>query len=108
MITVSYFILEVLVMYGLKTSLLQSINELAKKYNIQKVVLFGSRARGDYKERSDIDLAVSGGDIVGFTFAVEEETPTLLMFDVVNLDKEVQQDLLASIKKEGVVLFEKV
>ena len=95
-------------MYGLKTSLLQSINELAKKYNIQKVVLFGSRARGDYKERSDIDLAVSGGDIVGFTFAVEEETPTLLMFDVVNLDKEVQQDLLASIKKEGVVLFEKV
>ena len=95
-------------MYGLKTSLLQSINELAKKYNIQKVVLFGSRARGDHKERSDIDLAVSGGDIVGFTFAVEEETPTLLMFDVVNLDKEVQQDLLASIKKEGVVLFEKV
>ena len=108
MVTVSYFILEVLVMYGLKTSLLQSINELAKKYNIQKVVLFGSRARGDHKERSDIDLAVSGGDIVGFTFAVEEETPTLLMFDVVNLDKEVQQDLLASIKKEGVVLFEKV
>ena len=95
-------------MYGLKTSLLQSINELAKKYNIQKVVLFGSRARGDHKERSDIDLAVSGGDIVGFTFAVEEETPTLLMFDVVNLDKEVQQDLLDSIKKEGVVLFEKV
>ena len=95
-------------MYGLKTSLLQSINELAKKYNIQKVVLFGSRARGDHKERSDIDLAVSGGDIVGFTFAVEEETPTLLMFDVVNLDKEVQQDLLVSIKKEGVVLFEKV
>ena len=95
-------------MYGLKTSLLQSIKELAKKYNIQKVVLFGSRARGDHKERSDIDLAVSGGDIVGFTFAVEEETPTLLMFDVVNLDKEVQQDLLASIKKEGVVLFEKV
>ena len=95
-------------MYGIKTSLLQSINEFAKKYNIQKVVLFGSRARGDHKERSDIDLAVSGGDIVGFTFDVEEETPTLLMFDVVNLDKEVQQDLLASIKKEGVVLFEKV
>ncbi|WP_353962901.1 nucleotidyltransferase domain-containing protein [Ruminococcus sp.] len=27
----------------------------------QKVILFGSRARGDNWERSDIDLAVSGG-----------------------------------------------
>lgn len=36
---------------------------LAEKYNIEKVILFGSRARGDYKRASDIDLAVQGGDI---------------------------------------------
>ena len=95
-------------MYGLKSHVLQVIKELAEKHKVNKVVLFGSRARGDFKERSDIDLAVSGGDVVAFTFAVDEETPTLLMFDVVNLDKEVQQELLASIEKEGVVLYEKV
>ena len=95
-------------MYGFKDGLLEAIKTIAEKHNVQKVVLFGSRARGDFKERSDIDLAVSGGDIVAFTFAVEEETPTLLMFDVVNLDKEVQPELLASIEKEGVVLYEKV
>ncbi len=95
-------------MYGLKTNLLQAIKELAEKHKIQKVVLFGSRARGDFKERSDIDLAVSGGDVVAFTFAVEEETPTLLMFDVINLDKEVQPELIVSIEKEGVVLYEKI
>ena len=37
------------------------IIQLAKEHGIQKVILFGSRARGDNWERSDIDLAVSGG-----------------------------------------------
>ena len=70
--------------------------------------MFGSRARGDFKDRSDIDLAVTGGDVIAFSFAVDEETPTLLMFDVVNLDGIVQQELLDSIGKESVVLYEKV
>lgn len=95
-------------MSGLKENLLNEIIEFAKVYELEKVILFGSRARGDFKERSDIDLAVSGGDVVGFSFAIEEETTTLLMFDVVNLDKGVQQELLASIEREGIVLYEKV
>ena len=70
--------------------------------------MFGSRARGDFKDRSDIDLAVTGGDVIAFSFAVDEETPTLLMFDIVNLDGNVQQELLDSIGKESVVLYEKV
>ena len=95
-------------MYGLKEELIESIRKLAIKYNIRKVLLFGSRARGDFKDRSDIDLAVTGGDVVAFSFAVDEETPTLLMFDIVNLDGNVQQELLDSIGKESVVLYEKV
>lgn len=96
-----------MMMYGLKEELVESIRQLASKYNIRKVLLFGSRARGDFKERSDIDLAVSGGDVIAFSFAVDEETPTLLMFDVVNLDGNVQQELLDSIGKESVILYEK-
>ena len=95
-------------MYGLREELIESVRKLAIKYNIRKVLLFGSRARGDFKERSDIDLAVTGGDVIAFSFAVDEETPTLLMFDVVNLDGNVQQELLDSIGKESVVLYEKV
>ena len=97
-----------MIMYGLKEELIESIRKLAIKYNIRKVLLFGSRARGDFKDRSDIDLAVTGGDVVAFSFAVDEETPTLLMFDIVNLDGNVQQELLDSIGKESVVLYEKV
>ena len=97
-----------MIMYGLREELIESVRKLAIKYNIRKVLLFGSRARGDFKERSDIDLAVTGGDVIAFSFAVDEETPTLLMFDVVNLDGNVQQELLDSIGKESVVLYEKV
>ena len=32
------------------------------KHSVKKVILFGSRARGDNTERSDIDIAVYGGD----------------------------------------------
>lgn len=35
---------------------------------------FGSRARGDFKRTSDIDLAVSGGDFCRFALDVDEET----------------------------------
>lgn len=80
----------------------------AKKYHIGKVILFGSRARGDNKEKSDIDLAVTGGNVTGFRLAVDDEVRTLLMFDVVNLDEPVKKLLLQSIEREGVILYEKV
>ena len=43
--------------------------------------LFGSRARGDHKERSGIDLAVCGGKSNEFAVEVDEKTSTLLKFD---------------------------
>ena len=75
---------------------------------VDRVILFGSRARGDYKKVSDIDLAVSGGDVSGFSISVDEETSTLLQYDIVNLDGSVQEELREAIKKEGKVLYEKV
>lgn len=84
------------------------IIELARKCGVKKVILFGSRARGDNWERSDIDLAISGGDRVRFTLDVDESdiVPTLLMFDVVDLDEPCNEDLRESIKRDGVVLYE--
>lgn len=93
---------------GIRPQIIQEIKELAQKYRIQKVILFGSRARGDYRKASDIDLAVSGGNIAAFALDVEEETTTLLKYDVVNLDGSVQKELLDVIEKEGVMLYEKI
>ena len=84
------------------------IIELAKKHGVKKVFLFGSRARGDNWERSDIDLAISGDDRVRFALDVDEIeiVPTLLMFDVVDLDEPCNEELLESIRRAGVVLYE--
>lgn len=90
----------------LKLEIRDSIIQWAKECKIRKVVLFGSRARGDNKLRSDIDLAVYGGNISKFSVGVDEEIPTLLYFDVVNMDGEVQEELRNVIEREGIVLYE--
>ena len=95
-------------MYGLKDTLIEEMIALARKYDLDSMTLFGSRARGDYRPRSDIDLAVSGGDYARFVLDMDEETSTLLMFDIVNLDKPVQPELLESIRKDGKLLYAKV
>ncbi len=45
---------------GIREQVLEEIRDLAEKYHLKKVILFGSRARGDYRRTSDIDLAVTG------------------------------------------------
>lgn len=93
---------------GIKKQVLDEIPMAAEKNNIEKVILFGSRARGDYRKTSDIDLAVSGGRIAHFQADIEEEVSTLLSFDIVNMDGSVQEELVDSIKREGKVLYEKI
>ena len=93
---------------GIKQKVITEIRNLAVRHGIHKVVLFGSRARGDFHDRSDIDLAVSGGDAGRFRLAVEEETKTLLKFEVVELEISVSCELLAESEKDGLVLYEKV
>lgn len=70
------------------------------------MILFGARARGDHKDRSDIDLAFCGGEQSRFILSVDEETSTLLEFDIVDLEKPIQNELLESIQREGVVIYE--
>lgn len=93
---------------GIKKKVLEEITQLAVEYHVQKVILFGSRARGDYRERSDIDLAVYGGDTNNFTLAVDEETSTLLMYDIVDLSLPLQKELKDRIYQEGIVIYEKI
>ena len=93
---------------GINPIVIQQIRTLAQKYKIKKVILFGSRARGDYKRTSDIDLAACGGDFNRFALDVDEETSTLLKYDIVNLDTAIQKELILSIEKEGKILYEKI
>ncbi len=93
---------------GIKQQVIREIQDLAERHNISRVILFGSRARGDFRRTSDIDLAVEGGDFEHFSLDVNEDTSTLLEYDIVDLSRDVQQELYDSIKKEGKVIYEKV
>lgn len=93
---------------GIKQVVLDELISIAERYHIEKLILFGSRARGDFRRTSDIDLAVSGGDFARFVLDVEEETSTLLKYDFVDLDRNIQEELLKSIEKEGILIYEKI
>jgi predicted nucleotidyltransferase len=76
---------------------------------IRKIVLFGSRARGDHDDRSDIDLAVvcpgAGPDEWARIWNVVDEAPTLLRIDLLRLE-QAGQDLKHEVEREGIVLYE--
>lgn len=92
--------------FGIRENVLDEIKHSAMECQLEKVILFGSRARGDYKTTSDIDLAVQGGNIVKFTLEMEE-TSTLLKFDVIDLNSSITQELYQSIVEEGKTIYEK-
>lgn len=93
---------------GVENHIWEEIITLARRYEMQRVILFGSRARGDYRRTSDIDLAVSGGNVPAFMIDVEEDVSTLLNFDIVDMGKEMQEELRMSILTEGKVIYEKI
>lgn len=67
----------------------------------EEVILYGSRARGTARERSDIDIAVTGAE--NFELLVEkvEEIPTLYSVDLVNMDSCKNELLLEDIRQYG-------
>ena len=93
--------------YNLPDRILRELSSFAKKHSITKIILFGSRARGTNTERSDIDIAVYGGDFEDFYWDVKENTHSLLMFDVVHADASIPDELKKEIEKDGVVIYEK-
>lgn len=95
-------------MFGLNDTLLDFISRNARECNVSRLILFGSRAKGNYTEKSDIDLAISGGDIRSFMAQLDERAPTLLVFDLIDMDGSVSHELLSRIQEEGVVLYEQV
>ena len=93
--------------YNLPDRVLRELSSFARKYSVMKIVLFGSRARGTNTERSDIDIAVYGGEFDQFYWEVKENIHSLLMFDIVEADYQISEELENEIKKDGVVIYEK-
>ncbi len=93
--------------YNLPDRVIKEITAFAKENSIIKIVLFGSRARGDHTERSEVELAVYGGDFDSFFCYIKENIHSLLSFDVVDMNSRVTEELKKEIERDGVVIYEK-
>ena len=81
--------------------ILEEIQRISRQYGAREVILFGSRAKGTETERSDIDIAVSGAERFDELEEAIDEIPTLLSFDVVNMDTCRNELLLKEIREYG-------
>jgi predicted nucleotidyltransferase len=84
---------------------------LARHPAVERVWLFGSRARGDNFDRSDIDLAVEAPTIDRAEWAalhldLEEEANTLLLIDFVLMD-DMPESFRRRVNREGRLLYER-
>ena len=94
---------------NLNDRIIADLKKLALEYGVAKIILFGSRARGDNSDKSDVDIAVYGcRDVVNFKLDVEEKVWTLLTFDIVNMNNEISEELAGEIRRDGVVIYEKI
>lgn len=86
------------------------IRDIAKQHQVKKIVLFGSRARGDYQEKGDIDLAVYDcQDFFEFSCQLEEELWSLLRLDLIDMSAiSVSKELIKEIERDGVILYEAI
>lgn len=75
--------------------------KLCKSFGANEVILYGSRAKGTSRERSDIDIAVSGVDNFDELAALVEELPTLYSVDLLNIDTCRNELLLEDIRQYG-------
>lgn len=94
---------------NLEERIIDEIINISRKYKyINKVILFGSRARGDNSPKSDIDLAVYADDSIGeFIEDIEMNVHTLLEFDFSDIKSICDEFFVEQVTKEGRVIYEK-
>lgn len=86
------------------------IESLRKFEEIEKATFFGSRAMGNYKEGSDIDIAIEGAQVSIKTISklsqlLNDELPIPYFIDIIDLNKIETPGLIDHIKSEGKVIY---
>ncbi|MBC7465925.1 MAG: nucleotidyltransferase domain-containing protein [Bdellovibrio sp.] len=96
--------------FGLDESTITKINSVFRKYaTIEKVLVYGSRAKGNFKPTSDIDLTLfsSSLDLSGL-FKIENELDDLLLPYKIDLSLYAQLDnenLKDHIQRIGLIFY---
>ncbi|WP_337366408.1 nucleotidyltransferase domain-containing protein [Phascolarctobacterium sp.] len=91
---------------GLSENNLQLIVDTLSQAGVSKAVVFGSRAKGNWRENSDIDIAVFGAGVnVGALSVQLDELPMPYKFDIVDYNSINNQALREHIDMVGVEIY---
>jgi predicted nucleotidyltransferase len=96
--------------FGISTKNLELILVTLKSFpEIKSAAIFGSRAMGNYKQGSDIDISIQGNItqalLAKIKAALEEEISTPYLFDVVNYAELQNENLKDHIDRYGITLY---
>ena len=81
--------------FGLSDTVIKDLQDVFRRHaNIKKVLIFGSRSKGNYRAGSDIDLAVIGNDI-------DYNQLLSILCEIDDLELLYSVDLLDYQKKKG-------
>ena len=77
---------------------------------VEKVIIFGSRAMGNYKKGSDVDIAIFGHNVTNKTVFklddyLNEFYPLPYFFDIVDYKSINNKKLIEHIDKEGKLIY---
>lgn len=99
--------------FGIDKSIIEDIVNIIRKYKeVTRAVIFGSRARGDYKKASDIDIALFGDNLTNtintkIFFEIDElympYKVDLINFNTLGKENRIRENIL----KEGVEIYAK-
>lgn len=97
-------------MYGLKKQTFYNLICVFRNYAdiIERVILFGSRARGDYKETSDIDIAIKFRSHNEQLYRIQDdlaEANIIYTVDAIDYEKITNEKLKSYIDLEGKTIF---
>ena len=92
--------------FGLPEDVLNDLKNILKKYpEIKKAKIFGSRAKGNFKRYSDIDLALftkGNESIVSIVEEALDQLDVIYIFDVVDYDLITNDELKSHIDRVGI------
>jgi len=99
--------------FGLKETTIQKICDVLARYpQVKKAMLYGSRAKGNFKKSSDIDLTLLGDDdlTLNIMYGIMGELENLLLPYTIDLSifRDIKdEDVIDHINRVGALFYEK-
>ena len=98
--------------FGLKETIIDKINSVFENYSeIEKVVIYGSRAKGNFRPGSDIDITLIGKNleysILSKINISIDDLNTPYLFDISIFEKLNAPDLEEHINRVGQIFYKK-